>query len=222
MRPKLNLLCSTALRAFQILFAIVVLGLSATLIKNHGIRDPMYPYPELYNTGLPMILPLATAIGVLSLLAAVFNLIIAWTDLLREHVEMLVDFIVAVANVVGGTVGLTSNSMIYFLQLILVKIILLRIRGKDCNNTEGTNLFGTGDYPYKGSLASIDILNGGCGAREDAPDTWLCVNVNNDHLHNHLNIRCRQSGTDSVFMFMTVAIVFGTIALTYQRMKKNL
>jgi hypothetical protein len=53
----------------------------------------------------PWTLSLATAIGALSLVAAVFSLVIAWTNLLREYIEMVVDVIVVVANMVGGVVS---------------------------------------------------------------------------------------------------------------------
>jgi hypothetical protein len=48
----------------------------------------------------------------------------------------------------------------------------------------------------------------------------MCVNVFAE-FNDQLNIRCKQSGTDSVFMFLTVAVVLGTATLTFLRMKKN-
>jgi hypothetical protein len=86
------------------LFALVVLGLSATLVAKHndGIKQNSTEHQQI--SGVPMVLVLATTIGVLSLVTAIFNLIIAWTEVLREHVEILVDLVVMVANVVCGTV----------------------------------------------------------------------------------------------------------------------
>jgi hypothetical protein len=103
MSSKLNLLVSSVLRGFQTLFAIIVLGLSVTLVKDHNNHDEHEGYP-----GPPAILPLAAAIGALSLVAAVFSLAIAWTDFLREYIEMLVDLVVIMANIVGGTVGIAD------------------------------------------------------------------------------------------------------------------
>jgi hypothetical protein len=104
MRPKLSLLSNSALRGLQMLFAIVVLGLSATLTKTYtlGIETETYG-----NFRAPTSLTLATAVGGLSLVAAVFNLVVAWTDCLREYIEMLVDVVVILANMVAGTVCIT-------------------------------------------------------------------------------------------------------------------
>jgi hypothetical protein len=103
MPTKLNLLASSVLRGIQMLFAIVVIGLSVTLVKGHNDHNGF--------TGLskpPTILPLATAIGALSLVTAVFSLFVSWTDLLREYIEMLVDVVVIMANITGGTVRIVG------------------------------------------------------------------------------------------------------------------
>ena len=86
MSSKCNLLVSSALRGSQALFAIVVLGLSVTLVKDHNNHDGIQGYPNV-----PTILPLAAAIGSLTLVAAVFSAVVAWTNFLREYMEMLVD-----------------------------------------------------------------------------------------------------------------------------------
>ena len=99
MSSKCNLLVSSALRGSQALFAIVVLGLSVTLVKDHNNHDGIQGYPNV-----PTILPLAAAIGSLTLVAAVFSAVVAWTNFLREYMEMLVDAVIALANIVGGTV----------------------------------------------------------------------------------------------------------------------
>jgi hypothetical protein len=99
MASKLNLLASSVFRGLQMLFAVVVVGLSVTLVKNHNNHNDHEGYP-----GPPIILPLATALGALSLVAAVLSLAIAWTNFLREYIEMLVDVVVIMANIVGGTV----------------------------------------------------------------------------------------------------------------------
>jgi hypothetical protein len=36
-----------------------------------------------------------------------------------------------------------------------------------------------------------------------------------------LNVRCMQSQADSVFMFLTVVVLFGTMALTFLRTKRD-
>ena len=102
MQHKFNLLVSSVLRGAQMLFGIIVLGLSVTLIKDQNDHGD-YPGPW---SSAPVALTLSAAIGALSLAAAILSLTIAWTDCLREYIEMLVDVIVVVANVVGvGVVG---------------------------------------------------------------------------------------------------------------------
>lgn len=103
MRPKLNLIIGSGLRGLQVVFALVVLGLSATLIKTHGTNGE--GYWEYKTSGIPPTLSLATAIGAVTLMAAIFNLVVAWTDLLREYIEILIDLVIMVANVVCGTVS---------------------------------------------------------------------------------------------------------------------
>jgi hypothetical protein len=110
MPSKLNLSCSL-LRGLQILFALVVLGLSATLVTTHN--RTAVEYSKNNEEGVtfsraPASWYLAAAIGALSLVAAVFNLCISWTEFLREYVEMFVDVVVFVANIIGGTVSLTA------------------------------------------------------------------------------------------------------------------
>jgi uncharacterized membrane protein (UPF0182 family) len=97
---KCNIITSSALRGLQILFAIVVLGLSVTLVKDHNDHDEGVDY-----SSIPAILPIATGIGAISLVAAVFSLTIAWTNFLREYIEMLVDIVIVLINIVGGTVS---------------------------------------------------------------------------------------------------------------------
>jgi hypothetical protein len=102
MREKLNLFSGSVLRGFQMLFSIVVLGLSVTLVKTYAGG---WPKQTEERPSAPWTLSLATAIGALSLVAAVFSLVVAWTNLLREYIEMVVDVIVVVANMVGGVVS---------------------------------------------------------------------------------------------------------------------
>lgn len=46
-----------------------------------------------------------------------------------------------------------------------------------------------------------------------------CNNVIDSDRNGRLNVRCMQSQADSVFMFLTVVVLFGTIALTFLRIK---
>jgi hypothetical protein len=53
------------------------------------------------------------------------------------------------------------------------------------------------------------------GGQLDCSNTYI-----SEHLEQ-LNVRCKQSQTDSVFMFLKVVVLFATIALTFLRMKKS-
>jgi hypothetical protein len=77
------------------------------------------------------------------------------------------------------------------------------------------NRYGSEQWPYTGSLAAIDILNGGCADEE-------CANVLVPDGGNNLNKRCEQSQTDSVFMFLTVAVLLATLVLAFMRMKRGI
>jgi hypothetical protein len=98
----------------------------------------------------------------------------------------------------------------------------VRLEGRSCADKTKENQVGTGDWPYAGSLAHIDILNGGCGTYNtaDIKGTY-CYNADEDRW-GHLNTRCTQSQTDAVSMFLTVVVLVATISLTYLRLKKSL
>jgi hypothetical protein len=104
MPSKVNLVAGSVLRGLQMLFSIVVIGLSVTLVKDHiGHRDTKdFPGPLA-------ILPLSTGIGAVSLVAAVFSFVIAWTNFLHEYFEIMVDVVTIAANVVGGIVCIAWN-----------------------------------------------------------------------------------------------------------------
>ncbi|KAF2032181.1 hypothetical protein EK21DRAFT_110129 [Setomelanomma holmii] len=194
---KCNIIISSALRALQILFAVVVLGLSVTLVKDHNNHGG---YGDAGWSSVPTILPLAAGIGAISLAAAILSLAIAWTNFLREYIEMLVDVVVIVVNIVGGT------------------IIAIKLKGASCSDSSDENRLGrTGKYPYGGGLASIDLLNGGCYKSDDDSG---CLNAAAEFQYK-LNQRCMQSQADSVFMFLTVVVLFGTLALTFLRLKSD-
>ena len=88
------------LRGIQSLLGFIVLGLSVTLFKDHNDPNGVSGF-----TAAPLILPLSAAIGAFTLVAAVFNTLIAWTEFLKEHIQMLVDVVIIMVNLIGGTVG---------------------------------------------------------------------------------------------------------------------
>ena len=212
MQSKCNLITSSVLRGFQMLLAVVVLGLSVTLIKDHNNHNRISGF-----SSAPVILPLGVAIGAVTLVTAVFSLTVAWTNFVHEYIEMLVDVVIIMANVVGGMVCLMEITMND--QLIrLRQIIAIKLKGKNCSDASDKNRFGSGDYPYTGALGNIDILNGGCGKFQVE---WYCSNTSDENRRERMNVRYKQSQADSVFMFLTAVLLFATITLTYLRMRRS-
>ena len=95
----------------------------------------------------------------------------------------------------------------------------MRLQGKNCSDGSDRNRLGPGrgEYPFKGGLGGIDILNGGCGEDAGVKGCWY---VNYETQRSKLNTRCKQSQADSVFMFLTVVVLFVVLALTYLRIKR--
>lgn len=89
----------------------------------------------------------------------------------------------------------------------------MRLGGKNCFDTSNENRFGHNGYPFKGSLAGIDILNGGCN---DVACYYVLVDDG-----KQLNTRCKQSQVDSVFMFLTAVVLLLVLLLTYRRMRRG-
>lgn len=102
--PRVKLLVAFGLRGFQMLFAVVVLGLSVTLIKGHTTFED-----SRVKTGPPPMLSSSVAIGAVTLIAAVASLSIAWTNCLREYIELVIHVIIVVVNMVGGTARFCWN-----------------------------------------------------------------------------------------------------------------
>lgn len=84
------------LRSFQALFAIVVIGLSVTLIRGHHWGN------------LPVVLGFSAFVGGLSFLTAIVGLAAAWFSFLEGTVGLIIDGVVAVINIAGGIVRLIS------------------------------------------------------------------------------------------------------------------
>jgi hypothetical protein len=103
MRERPNLLGSLALRGFQMLFAIVVLGLSVTSVK-----DQKHGWAGIEHAPLPpTTLSLATGVGALSLVAAVFKFDYRMNELVtRLHRDA------------GGCVRRCSKRILWSLQYL--------------------------------------------------------------------------------------------------------
>jgi hypothetical protein len=81
-----------ALRGFQALFGIVVLGLSITLIRGHNWGS------------LPASLGFGAFVGGISILAALIGLAATWFEFLGGLIGLVIDGMVALINIAGGVV----------------------------------------------------------------------------------------------------------------------
>jgi len=95
----------------------------------------------------------------------------------------------------------------------------MRLKGSNCYDESNRNRVGDRGYPFEGSLGSVDILNGGCTKEKSRVN--ICYYTNYADQEAKLNTRCRQSQADSVFMFLTVIVLFAILTLTYLRIKRT-
>lgn len=84
-----------AFRGTQALFAIIVCGLSTTLIKGHKFGS------------LPSTLGFIAFVGGISLVAALLGIASHWVKVLQGKAGILVDVVIAGLNVAGGVVSST-------------------------------------------------------------------------------------------------------------------
>lgn len=82
-----------AIRGTQALFAIVVFGLSTSLIKGHHLGS------------LPSTLGFAAFAGAISVISALLGIAAHWMQVLQGKVGVLMDAVMAGINIAGGIVG---------------------------------------------------------------------------------------------------------------------
>jgi hypothetical protein len=82
-----------ALRAFQFLFGVVILGLSVTLIRGH------------HWGSLPSSLGYAVFVGGVTIVAALVGVAAVWVTFLEGIVGLAIDVVVAILNAAGGIVS---------------------------------------------------------------------------------------------------------------------
>jgi hypothetical protein len=80
------------LRAFQVLFGVVILGLSITLIRNHHLGT------------LPSVLGYAAFLGGFTIVAALVGFAATWVSLLEGFIGMAIDGVATILNLAGGIV----------------------------------------------------------------------------------------------------------------------
>lgn len=89
-----------ALRAFQLLFGIVILGLSVTLVRNHNLGT------------LPSVLGYAAFLGGATIVAALIGLVATWVSILEGFVGMAIDAVAAILNLAGGIVRISLTHIL--------------------------------------------------------------------------------------------------------------
>lgn len=91
-----NPIVNFGLRGAQLLFAIVVLGLSVDLIRGHHVGS------------LPATLSFAAFVGGVSIVGALIGLTATWVEFLDSIIGVGIDVIVALINLAGGVVSTLS------------------------------------------------------------------------------------------------------------------
>ncbi|KAH8723893.1 marvel domain-containing protein [Phaeosphaeriaceae sp. PMI808] len=86
----LSALLNFALRGFQALFGIIILGLSVTLIKG------------IHWGSLPSSIGYAAFVGGITVVAALVGLAATWVTFLEGWVGIIFDIVVALINLAGG------------------------------------------------------------------------------------------------------------------------
>ncbi|KAF2275922.1 uncharacterized protein EI97DRAFT_433858 [Westerdykella ornata] len=99
------------LRGAQLLFAIVVLGLSVDLVRGHNYGS------------LPVTLGFAAFVGGVSVVGALLGLAATWVEALNSIIGAGIDIIVALINLAGGV------------------LIAIKLKGADCSGTSDRNRF---------------------------------------------------------------------------------
>lgn len=97
--PSTNPVLTFTIRGTQALFAIVVFGLTTSLIKGHHLGS------------LPHTLIFVALVSGFSLTGAAVGIIANWATKLQGQIEVLVDAVVVILNVAGGTVSLKGTTL---------------------------------------------------------------------------------------------------------------
>ncbi|KAF2795697.1 hypothetical protein K505DRAFT_348446 [Melanomma pulvis-pyrius CBS 109.77] len=101
-----NAIITLALRGAQLLFSVVVLGLSVSLIRDHKYGS------------LPVPLGYAAFVGGITVLGAFIGIASAWVELLQGIIGAGIDAFLLLINVAGGI------------------IFAYKMRGTDCSRTD--------------------------------------------------------------------------------------
>ncbi|KAH6620059.1 marvel domain-containing protein [Boeremia exigua] len=101
-----NPVITFAVRGTQVLFAMVVFGLSTTLIKGHHYGK------------IPSTLSFVAFVGAVSIIAALLGVASHWMHVLQGRVGVIIDAVVAVLNAAGGTLLAIKLGTLYVNPII--------------------------------------------------------------------------------------------------------
>lgn len=180
------------LRGFQILFGIVVLGLSITLIRGHNVGS------------LPSSLGFSAFTGGITIVAALLGLAATWFSFLEGIIGIAIDGLVTLINLVGGIV-------------LVVKVKDVKCKWGSVDDSDNrwklanNDLFNGGGGAICGQFEDGDY---GCylpGQTEQ--DGSKLVDIVTGH--------CRESSAAMVFMFLTAALFLASGLMLFLRKRKG-
>jgi hypothetical protein len=198
-----------ALRGAQALFAVVVLGLSVTLIRGHHLGS------------FPASLGFAAFVGGISFLAAIIGLAATWFEILGGMVGLVIDGVVALLNVACGivrTFPLEQLAEGWENQMLTVpKLFAIKLEGVNCN-------IDLNDLDNIVKLNNNEWFNGGCEPGKNGGTVCYTESSNRNNPQKMLDVylgHCREASADTVFLFMTAIVMLVCGLMVWLRMKKG-
>lgn len=122
--PKMQIILA-ALRSFQLLFGIVIIGLTATLIKD-----------QVFSGTLPSSIAYAAFAGGFGIVAGVVTIVALWVDVITIIFVLALDALAAVFYIAGGVVRFPFP-FLYFEMCEQAGMVLLTCILGPCRQTQG-------------------------------------------------------------------------------------
>jgi hypothetical protein len=196
-----------ALRGAQALFAIVIIGLSVTLIRGH------------HWGSLPASLGFAAFVGGITFLAAIVGLVATWFEFLGGMVGLVIDGVVTLLNIACGIVR-TSPLLIEDRRnhaLTVPKLFAIKLKGVSCK----VSVY---DLDNVVKLDNNEWFNGGCKPASNGGTVCYTEYSNRGNDKKVLDAylgHCREAQADTVFFFMTAIVMLVCGLMVWLRMKKG-
>lgn len=196
-----------AIRGTQALFAIVVFGLSTSLIKGHHLGS------------LPSTLGFVAFVGGLSFVGAILGFAAHWLVVLQGQIGVLVDAVVAGINIAGGVVSLMSSASTME-DADDAQLMAIQLAGVKCEAVTIQDRYNTDTNVWH--MVTNNIICGGYRRIKDDDDEegFYCFYLVEKTVGTLLS-RCQMSKADSAFMFLTATVVSVAAVLGFLRMKRG-